>query len=174
MWLLWGIVLWKESLCKIWIVFILIKCICFIIKINHVWSLVKQHCLQTHCSPQNPLFSPKTHCFPTCALFIQLFWNKKYHWFRYIILWLIIWRIASFYLTELKYKTNKTFLHNIIKTDNGKVYHRGIDYNFTLALQCSSLPNKGCRARLSNFNLVSTIFARKNHIKYFETHLLSS
>jgi len=41
LWLLWGIVLWKEILFKTWIVIILIKCICFIIKINHVWSRVK-------------------------------------------------------------------------------------------------------------------------------------
>jgi len=61
MWLRWGIVLWKESLhlCKTWIVFILIKYICFIIKMNHVWSRVKKHCFkkQQHCFPS------KTHCF---------------------------------------------------------------------------------------------------------------
>jgi len=81
LWLLWGIVLWKESLCKTWIVFILIKCICFIIKINHIWSRVKKHCFKKQ---KQTLFTPKTHCFPKnplfsnmCTSFIPLFWNKK-------------------------------------------------------------------------------------------------
>jgi len=70
LWLLWGIVLWKEILCKTWIVFILMKCVCFIIKINHVWSRVKTLL-------KNALFSKKTHCFPTCALFYPIVLKRK-------------------------------------------------------------------------------------------------
>ena len=81
LWLLWGIVLWKESLCKTWIVFILIKCICFIIKINHVWSRVKNIALKKHCSPppkkKTPLFSQKPIVFQHVHFFIPLFWNEK-------------------------------------------------------------------------------------------------
>jgi len=80
LWLLWWIVLWKESLCKTWIV-ILIKCICFIIKINHMWSRVKKHCFKKQ---KQTLFTPKTHCFPKKPIvfqhvhfFIPLFWNEK-------------------------------------------------------------------------------------------------
>ena len=73
LWLILGIVLWKESLCKTWIVFILIKCICFIIKINHLWSRVKKHCFKkTLFSQKKTLFSQKAHCFPTCALFYPI------------------------------------------------------------------------------------------------------
>jgi len=75
MWLRWGIVLWKESLCKTWIVFILIKCICFIIKMNHVWSRVKNIAFnktnivfpQKIVFPTNPLYSNMctflSHCY---------------------------------------------------------------------------------------------------------------
>jgi len=71
LWLLWGIVLGKEMLCKTWIVFILIKCICFIIKINHVWSRVKK------CFKNAFFFFQKTHCFPTCALFYPIVLKRK-------------------------------------------------------------------------------------------------
>jgi len=80
LWLLWRIVLWKESLCKTWIVFILIKCICFIIKINHVWSRVKNigfFLKKPIVFPKKPLFSHKTHCFPTCALFYPIVLKQK-------------------------------------------------------------------------------------------------
>jgi len=70
LWLLWGIVLWKETLCKTWIVFILIKCICFIYNQNH--SCVKSR--QKHGFLNK---KQKTHCFPTSALFIPLFWNEN-------------------------------------------------------------------------------------------------
>ena len=71
--------LWKESLCKTWIVFILIKCICFIIKINHVLSHVKKTLLlKINIVFQiNPLFSAKTHCFSTCALFYPIVLKRK-------------------------------------------------------------------------------------------------
>ena len=79
--LLWGIVLWKESLCKTLIVFILIKCIFFIIKINHVWSRVKK---TLFFFKTTTLFSQKTHCFSKKPIvfqhvhfFIPLFWNEK-------------------------------------------------------------------------------------------------
>jgi len=81
LWLLWGIVLWKDSLCKTWIVFILIKCICFIIKINHVWSRVKKTLLF-----KKTLFSPKPIVFPKNPLFSNMctflshcFETKNYH-----------------------------------------------------------------------------------------------
>ena len=81
LWLLWGIVLWKESLCKTWIVFILIKCICLIIKINHMWSRVKNIALKNknkHCLPQKPIvFQKKTIVFQHVHFFIPLFWNGK-------------------------------------------------------------------------------------------------
>ena len=79
MWLRWGIVLWKESLCKTWIVFILIKCICFIIKMNHVWSRVKKHCFKKqHCfHKKNHCFSQKPIVFQHVHFFIPLFWNEK-------------------------------------------------------------------------------------------------
>ena len=78
LWLLWGIVLWKEFLCKTWIVFILIKCIllCFIIKINHIWSRVKKHCFKKQ---KQTLFTPKTHCFPKKPIVFQhvhFFWRR--------------------------------------------------------------------------------------------------
>ena len=71
--------LWKESLCKTWIVFILIKCICLIIIINHVWSRVKSIALKKKhiVFPKNPLFYQKTHCFPTCALFYPIVLKRK-------------------------------------------------------------------------------------------------
>jgi len=48
----------KFFLCKTWIVFILIKCICYIIKINHVWIRVKKIAFEKkNCFPKNPLFS---------------------------------------------------------------------------------------------------------------------
>jgi len=72
LWLLWGIVLWKELLCKTWIMFILIKCICFIIKINHVWSSVKKHCFL-----KKTLFSKKNIVFQHVHFFIPLFSNEK-------------------------------------------------------------------------------------------------
>ena len=72
MWLRWGIVLCKESLCKTWIVFILITCICFIIKMNHVWSRVKNIAFK-----KTTLFFPKTHCFPTCALVYPIVLKRK-------------------------------------------------------------------------------------------------
>ena len=59
--------LWKEILCKTWIVFILIKCICFIIKINHVRSHVEKHCFLKN----NNIVFQHVH------FFIQLFWNEK-------------------------------------------------------------------------------------------------
>ena len=63
--------LWNFFLCKTWIVFILIKCICFIITINQVWSRVKNHCFKKkHCFK-------KTHCFPTCALFYPIVLKGK-------------------------------------------------------------------------------------------------
>ena len=55
----------KESLCKTWIVFILIKCTWFTIKINHVWSHVKQHCFKN-------IFSPKPIVFPKNPLFFNI------------------------------------------------------------------------------------------------------
>jgi len=67
-----SIVLWKEILCKTWIVFILIKCICFIIKINHVWSRVKNIALKTHCFPEK-----KPIVFQHVHFFIPLIWNEK-------------------------------------------------------------------------------------------------
>jgi len=70
LWLLWGIVLCKEMLCKTWIVFILKKCICFIIKTNHVWNRVK-NALKTHCFPKKPIVFQHVH------FFIPLFWNEK-------------------------------------------------------------------------------------------------
>jgi len=47
--------------------------ICFIIKINHVWSRVKIHCFKknTHCFPKNPIVFQHVH------FFIPLFWNEK-------------------------------------------------------------------------------------------------
>jgi len=68
LWLLLGIVLWKESLCKTWIVFNLIKYICFIIKINHMWSRVKKHCFKKQ---KQTLFTPKTHCFSKKPIVFQ-------------------------------------------------------------------------------------------------------
>ena len=69
LWLLWGIVLWKEIL---WIVFISIKCICFIIKINNVWSRVKNIALK-----KTIVFPKKTIVFQHVHFFIPLFWNEK-------------------------------------------------------------------------------------------------
>jgi len=43
---------------------ILIKCICFIIKINHVWSSVRNIALKTHCFPKNALFSNMCTFYP--------------------------------------------------------------------------------------------------------------
>jgi len=67
----------KKSLCKTWIVFILIKCICFIIKINHVWSRVKNIALLKHCFPKKTLFSQKPIVFQHVHYYIPLFWNEK-------------------------------------------------------------------------------------------------
>ena len=66
----------KRIFCKTWIVFILIKCICFIINLNHVWSCVKKHCFKKkiHCFPKNPLFSNM------CAFLSPRFETKNYHW----------------------------------------------------------------------------------------------
>ena len=75
LWLLWEIVLWKEILCLTWIVFILIKCIYFIIKINHVCSPVQKNtALKTHCFPKNALFSNM------CTFLSHCFEMKNYHW----------------------------------------------------------------------------------------------
>ena len=74
LWILWGIVLWKEILCKTWIVFILIK---FIIMLyNQNKSCVKscqKHCsfTITHWFPENPIVFQHVH------FFIPLFWNEK-------------------------------------------------------------------------------------------------
>jgi len=80
LWLLWGIVLWKEILCTTWIDFILIKCICFIIKINHVGSRVKKHCFKKRIVFQHVNFL--SHCFETnnyhcvcvSSKFMQMTW----------------------------------------------------------------------------------------------------
>jgi len=85
LWLLWGIVLWKEILCKTWIGFILIKCICFIIKINHVWSRVKNIALKTHCFPKNALFSNM------CTFLSHCFETKNYHWVQSILTHKRLW-----------------------------------------------------------------------------------
>ena len=71
LWLLWRIVLWKEILCKTWIAFILMKCICFIIKINHVWSRVK------NIAKKPIVFQKKRIVFKHVHFFIPLFWNEK-------------------------------------------------------------------------------------------------
>jgi len=86
LWLLWGIVLWKESLCKTLIVFILIKCICFIIKINHVWSRVKNIALKKNIVfPKNPLFYKKNPLFSNmCTFLSHCFETKNYHWLESI------------------------------------------------------------------------------------------
>ena len=74
LWLLWGIVLWKESLCKILIVFILIKCIIMLYNQNKSCvNLCKKtlHSPKTHCFPQKPIVFQHVH------FFIPLFWNEK-------------------------------------------------------------------------------------------------
>jgi len=42
-----------------------------------VWSRVKNIALKTLFSQKNPLFSKKTHCFPTCALFYPIVLKRK-------------------------------------------------------------------------------------------------
>ena len=79
--------LWKESLCKTWIVFILIKCICLLIKINHVWSCVKKNIAfkktlfsqKTHFFPKNPLFPKKPIVFQYVHFLSHCFETKNYH-----------------------------------------------------------------------------------------------
>ena len=87
LWLLWRIVLCKESLCKTWIVFILIKCIIMLYNKNKscvkscqkTLLFFKKHffCQKPIVFQKNPLFSKKTHCFPTCALFYPIVLKQK-------------------------------------------------------------------------------------------------
>jgi len=84
LWILWGIVLWKEILYKTWIVFILIK---FIIMLyNQNKSCVKscqKHCSFkiTHWFPEKPIVFQHVH------FFIPLFWNEKLSLYGAIVLW---------------------------------------------------------------------------------------
>jgi len=61
----------KRDLCKTWKGFILIKCKCFIIKINHVWSCVK------NIAKKPIVFQKKRIVFKHVHFFIPLFWNEK-------------------------------------------------------------------------------------------------
>jgi len=76
LWLLWGIVLWKESLCKIWRVFILIKCICFRIK-KIMCEVVSKTLLFP---PKKPIVFPKNPLFSNmCTFLSHCFETKNYH-----------------------------------------------------------------------------------------------
>ena len=78
--------LWKKSLCKTWIVFILIKCICSIIKINHVWSRVKNIALKNIVFQTKPIVFPRNPLFSNmCTFLSHCFETKIYHWYAHII-----------------------------------------------------------------------------------------
>jgi len=78
LWLIWGIVLWKE--------------------INHVWSRVKNIAWKKNIVfSEKPIVFPKTHCFPTCALFYPIVLKRRIITdYNYVIFYLVIKHIVIF------------------------------------------------------------------------------
>ena len=85
LWLLWGIVLWKERLCKTWIVFFFDKMHMLYNQNKSCVKSCKKHCFKKkHCFPKKPIVLPKNPLFSNmCTFLSHCFETKNYHWMVY-------------------------------------------------------------------------------------------